>query len=158
MQKRSVFSALALSVLPVAAVAALSALLTDANGAWYLSLRKPAFTPPDWAFPLAWGVVYVCAIAASYLLLRDGAPLSPAVPGLLIAVGALNVLWTAVFFRLHAMLAACAVLLALLCALAWLMGLLGAPRRASMLLLLPHLLWGLFALALNVGILLLNAA
>ena len=146
MQKRSVFSALALSV------------LTDATGAWYLSLRKPAFTPPDWAFPLAWGVVYVCAIAAIYLLLRDGAPLSPAVPGLLIAVGALNALWTAVFFRLHALLAACAVLLALLCALAWLMGLLGAPRRASMLLLLPHLLWGLFALALNVGILLLNAA
>ena len=48
--------------------------------------------------------------------------------------------------------------LALLCALAWLMGLLGAPRRASMLLLLPHLLWGLFALALNVCLVVLNAA
>ena len=158
MQKRSVFSALALSVLPVAAVAALSALLTDANGAWYLSLRKPAFTPPDWAFPLAWGVVYVCAMASIYLLLRDGAPLSPAVPGLLIAVGALNVLWTAVFFRLHALLAACIVLLALLAALGGLIGLLGPAHRASALLLLPHLLWGLFALLLNVSILLLNAS
>ena len=56
------------------------------------------------------------------------------------------------------LMAACAVLLALLCALAWLMGLLGAPRRASMLLLLPHLLWGLFALALNVCLVVLNAA
>ena len=71
MKIRSMLSALALSVLPVAAVAAISALLTDANGAWYLSLRKPAFTPPDWAFPLAWGVVYVCAMASIYLLLRD---------------------------------------------------------------------------------------
>ena len=157
MKIRSMLSALALSVLPVAAVAAISALLTDANGAWYLSLRKPVFTPPDWVFPLAWGVVYV-AMAALYLLLRSGAPRSPAVIGLLIAVGALNVLWTAVFFRLHALMAACAVLLALLAALGVLISLLGSARRASALLLQPHLLWGLFALLLNVGILLLNAA
>ena len=158
MKIRSMLSALALSVLPVAAVAAISALLTDANGAWYLSLRKPVFTPPDWVFPLAWGVVYVCAMASLYLLLRSGAPRSPAVIGLLIAVGALNVLWTAVFFRLHALMAACAVLLALLAALGVLISLLGSARRASALLLQPHLLWGLFALLLNVGILLLNAA
>ena len=60
--------------------------------------------------------------------------------------------------RLHALLAACAVLLALLAALGVLISLLGSARRASALLLLPHLLWGLFALLLNVGILLLNAA
>lgn len=158
MKKRTILSALALSVLPVAAVAALSALLADANGAWYTALRKPAFTPPPWVFPVAWGIVYVCAMASLYLLLRSAAPVSPAVTALLTVAGALNVLWTAVFFRLHALLAACAVLLVLLCALAWAIGLLGSTRRASALLLLPHLLWGLFALLLNVSILLLNAA
>ncbi|MGN1249823.1 MAG: TspO/MBR family protein [Candidatus Spyradocola sp.] len=158
MQKQTIFSALKRSVLPVAAVAALSALLADANGAWYMSLRKPTFTPPPWVFPLAWGIVYVCAMASLYLLLRSAAPVPPAVTALLIAAGALDVLWPAVFFRLHALLAACAVLLVLLCALAWAIGLLYPKSRASALLLIPHLLWGLFALILNVGILLLNAA
>lgn len=158
MKKQSVISALALSVLPVAAVAALSALLTDSKGSWYLSLRKPSFTPPDWAFPLAWGIVYLCAIAAIYLLLRRNEAISPTIVSLLCAVGVLNVLWLAVFFHLHAPSAACAVLLALLCALVWLICLLRPANRASMFLLLPHLLWGSFALALNVGIALLNAA
>lgn len=158
MSKRTVLSALALSVLPVAAVAALSALLADANGAWYTALRKPVFTPPQWVFPLAWGIVYVCAMASIYLLLRSGASISPAILALLIVAGVLNVLWTAVFFRLHALLAACIVLLALLAALGGLIGLLGPAHRASALLLLPHLLWGLFALLLNVSILLLNAS
>ena len=158
MQKRTIYSALKRSVLPVAAVAALSALFAQANSAWYASLLKPAFTPPQWVFPLAWGVVYVCAMLALYLPVRSSAPFSPAVIGLLCAAGALDVLWPAVFFRLHALLAACAVLLVLLCALAWAIGLLYPKSRASALLLVPHLLWGLFALNLNVGILLLNAA
>ncbi|WP_209280828.1 tryptophan-rich sensory protein, partial [Pseudomonas viridiflava] len=27
-------------------------------GAWYESLQKPAFTPPNWAFPVAWTTIY----------------------------------------------------------------------------------------------------
>ena len=28
-------------------------------GEWYESLAKPGFTPPNWAFPVAWTVIYL---------------------------------------------------------------------------------------------------
>jgi hypothetical protein len=32
---------------------------TGAENLWYQMLEKPAQTPPDWAFPVAWAVIYV---------------------------------------------------------------------------------------------------
>ena len=28
-------------------------------GAWYRNLDKPAWTPPNWAFPVIWAALYV---------------------------------------------------------------------------------------------------
>ncbi len=38
--------------------------------AWYWSLRKPDFTPPDWAIPLAWAGIETALASAAYRLLR----------------------------------------------------------------------------------------
>ena len=27
-------------------------------GSWYQALKKPVWTPPNWAFPLAWTTIY----------------------------------------------------------------------------------------------------
>lgn len=69
---RSVWRSLLLCALPVAAAAVRPALLVEADSAWYLSLRKPAFNPPPWAYSAAWSLVYLCAAAALYPLLRGG--------------------------------------------------------------------------------------
>ena len=29
-------------------------------GPWYQSLAKPAWTPPNWVFPVAWTTIYLC--------------------------------------------------------------------------------------------------
>lgn len=29
-------------------------------GAWYRNLDKPAWTPPNWAFPVIWAALYGC--------------------------------------------------------------------------------------------------
>lgn len=158
MTKRSVPISLAFSVLPIALVAAASAWLADAKGDWYLSLQKPAFTPPDWAFPIAWGIVYVCAMLSIYLLLRSGAADDPLLIGILCLVGALNIGWTAVFFRLHAMIPALILLSVLLCALLYILLALYPVKRASCWLFLPHFLWAAFALALNVAFAVQNGA
>ena len=48
-------------------VASLGA-LTTVLGAWYDSLRKPSWQPPDWLFGPAWTVIF--ALAAACLAFR----------------------------------------------------------------------------------------
>jgi tryptophan-rich sensory protein len=38
--------------------------------AWYASLRKPGFKPPDWAIPLAWSAIESGLAFSAYRLLR----------------------------------------------------------------------------------------
>jgi benzodiazapine receptor len=38
--------------------------------AWYLSLREPAFKPPDWAIPVVWTGIEAALAMAAYRLLR----------------------------------------------------------------------------------------
>ena len=37
-------------------------------GAWYESLVKPSFTPPNWLFPVAWTIIYLLLAWAGYRL------------------------------------------------------------------------------------------
>ncbi len=37
-------------------------------GSWYESLDKPGWTPPDWAFPVVWTVLYVLIAWAGVLI------------------------------------------------------------------------------------------
>ncbi|MBW7055547.1 tryptophan-rich sensory protein [Paracoccus bogoriensis] len=65
-------------------------------GPWYAALRKPSFTPPNWAFPLAWTVIYLLsALAATRVAVLPGAGVALALWSAQIA---LNTLWTPLFF------------------------------------------------------------
>ena len=146
----------AIAVLPVVFVAVVSSFFTRVGDLWYQTLEKPLFTPPQWAFPVAWGIVYVCLMASLYLIQRvkgfDAVDLI--VP--IVAISALNIAWSLLFFGLHLMLPAALVLLALLGVLVVLLLAARSICPASAYLLLPHILWGGFALALNVGFWLVN--
>ena len=37
---------------------------------WYLSLREPAFKPPDWLFPVSWTAIETGLAVAAYRLVR----------------------------------------------------------------------------------------
>ena len=65
----------------------------------------------------------------------------------------MDIIWSAVFFRLHALIWSCAVLLVLEGVLFAAIQQLFPRQRVSGALLLPHLLWGLYALALNLSLL-----
>lgn len=119
-------------------------------GRWYDSLSKPDWTPPRWAFPVAWTLLYIIsAMAAARVtgIAANGTAL--ALWSLQIA---LNTLWTPVFFGAHRM-GAGAVIISLL----WLVVLAMVPVFWSLdllagLLLLPYLLWLSLAGALNLWI------
>ena len=58
------------AVLPVVAVAVSASLITQPNiPTWYAGLAKPGFTPPNWAFPAAWTLLYALMAYALWRIL-----------------------------------------------------------------------------------------
>lgn len=66
-------------------------------GEWYQRKKRPAFTPPNWVFPVVWTTLYVLmAWAAARLAAISGSGIALALWSLQIA---LNTLWTPLFFQ-----------------------------------------------------------
>ena len=156
------------------AVAGFGAVFTVSEiPSWYAALAKPAFNPPNALFGPVWTVLYGLMAVAAWLvwrtpgeasaLVRSTASASrPRLPARTVALVlfavqlVLNALWTPVFFRLHLLLPALEIIIAL-----WIAILLTAIRfwrlnRLAALLLLPYLAWVAFATALNYEIYRLN--
>lgn len=137
-------------------VAALGGLATDLSE-WYRALAKPAWNPPDWLFGPAWTVIYaLTALAGVEAWQAADAAQRRLVGALFIVNGALNVLWSLLFFRLRrpdwALFEVALLWLSILSLIVYC----GALRRRTVLLLLPYLLWVSFAAALNAAIVDLN--
>lgn len=116
-------------------------------GAWYAGLRKPGFTPPNWAFPVAWSLIYLLsAWAATRVAMLPGAGLALA---LWAAQVALNTLWTPLFFGARQMGLALVAILVLLVTVATATVQFWRLDMAAGLMLLPYLAWLCVALALN---------
>ena len=135
----------------------LGSLLIPDSRTVYAALQQPPLSPPGWLFPVVWSILYVLIGLAGSLIFR--LPASPerdtALRYFLLQLAA-NFLWPIVFFRLEAYWLALALLLLLL----WLtistwLAFRPLNRTASRLL-IPYLLWLLFAAYLNAGVALLN--
>ena len=96
---------------------------------WYPSLRKPSWTPPNWAFPLAWTTLYAAMGAASWLVWRDGGIAEHPLPLALYAAQLLlNWAWSPLFFTAHRLGAA---LLDAALQLVSIIACIGAPDRCE---------------------------
>ncbi|MEO5865735.1 MAG: TspO/MBR family protein [Sphingomonas sp.] len=124
---------------------------------WYAALAKPALTPPDWLFPVAWTAIYILmGLALAIVLHARGARLR----GVAITVFALqlivNLAWSPLFFGMHQVFWS-VVTIGVIFALALLTTLIfGRIRAAAAWLLVPYLVWLVFAGMLDVGIMQLN--
>lgn len=131
----------------VASAAAAATGIIFRPGSWYDGLRKPGFTPPKWAFPVAWSVIYLLsAIAAARVALLPGAGTALA---LWAAQIALNTLWTPTFFGARRMGMAMGVMAALWAVVAGMVVQFWMLDWRSGLLLLPYLAWLCVAAGLN---------
>lgn len=146
------------AALAVMAVAGLGGLMTDL-GSWYAGLRQPAWKPPDSWFGAAWTTIYTLGAVAGVRVWL-AAPSAVQRRQWLAAVGVnalLNILWSALFFRLRRPDAALLEVL-----LFWLsiVALIVIAKRIDALaawLLAPYLLWVAFAAAINFAVVRLNA-
>ena len=145
------------AALPLVGGAAIAARSRWDKDAWYAGLAKPSWTPPSWAFPVAWTALYIAmGVAGALLIRRRGRKLAPIALALFITQLCINYAWSPVFFEWHAVGHA-AVVVAVLAALVVATIAVAFPvdRRAAYLL-APYLAWVAFATALNVRIWQLN--
>ena len=131
----------------LACAAAASTGIIFKPGQWYASLVKPRFTPPNWAFPVAWTVIYLLLAWAGYRLTLI--PGSEMVLALWAAQIALNTLWTPVFFGAHRMATGMVVIALLWLVLAITCVVFLQTDLWAGLLMLPYFAWIGLASALN---------
>lgn len=121
-------------------------------GAWYRTLSKPVWTPPNWLFPIAWTLLYICmSVAVWWVAMTDSIWALPAV-ALWAWQMVVNAVWSPVFFGLRRLGAAFVVILALWTgvALTTLVFFLVSPFSGW--LMVPYFIWVSYAGALNLSL------
>jgi tryptophan-rich sensory protein len=141
---------LALMVFAVLCIGAASMGAIFRPGAWYESMDRPPWRPPNWLFGPAWAVLFLTMAAAAWMIWSFAPPGQQTVPlawwGLQLA---LNACWSPIFFGLRRPGLAFKEVLLLWCAvLGTVISFLGAYPPAGWLL-LPYLAWVSFASVLN---------
>jgi len=142
---------------PLGAGFASGFLTKDEVDGWYKDIKKPKWNPPNWLFGPAWSVFYLSMGIASWSVWRSGA--GRATPlALYGAQLALNLAWTPLFFKAHALDASLLDITALLgiaTAATVKMSQQANPKVVAPLM-APYLGWVAFATALNAELLRLN--
>jgi translocator protein len=116
-------------------------------GSWYRNLNRPSWTPPDWAFPVVWTILYVMIAIAGWLVWKaQGVGPALVVWGINLAV---NAAWSWIMFGLRQIgLALADVVLLWLLTVGFIF--LAAPVDSwASWLFVPYLVWVSIASALN---------
>lgn len=71
----------------------------DAIQTWYPTLNKPALTPPNIVFPIAWSIIYLCmGVSVGLVILTDKIKKKKALITLFAIQLFLNFAWSILFF------------------------------------------------------------
>ncbi len=115
-------------------------------GAWYETLEKPGWTPPNWAFPVVWTVLYIFIAWSGWIVWQAGAGIAIALWGVQLI---LNAAWSWLFFGLRRMDLAFADVLLLAGSIVLYIGVAWTVSELAALLFVPYLAWVLTASRLN---------
>lgn len=144
-------------IIPLA-VGGLSAILTGEFSERYDLLVQPSFAPPAIVFPIAWTILYALLGVALYLITKNGIN-KPGTREAVLCFAlnlALNFFWSPIFFKWGMILLALLWLFAMvICASVNAYQFYGLNKAAGVIMLV-YIIWLLYALALNLGVYLLN--
>jgi tryptophan-rich sensory protein len=147
---------LVVTLLFIAIVVTVGALIGINTGpdAWYATLTKPPFNPPNWLFAPVWFTLYVMiGIAGARSYLSDASS-----PSTFLWVGqmVLNWAWSPTWFTLHLLWPAFAIIATILVLIVAFIVANWKRDRVSALLFVPYAAWVAFASTLNLSIAILN--
>jgi tryptophan-rich sensory protein len=124
---------------------------------WYASLNKPSFTPPNYAFPIAWNILYaLMAISLWRLWQARHDEMRKRAIALFLLQLTVNLAWSWIFFSAESIRGGLATIVTLDILVAGTIYAAWKVDRFAASLLLPYLLWIGYATALNAGIWRLN--
>lgn len=134
-----------------------SAWTKETVSTWYPTLVKPSWTPPDWVFGPVWTVLYVMIAISGWLIYRTKKSHERSVALTLFGVQlALNFMWSFLFFALRSPVLGLIDIIPLLVLIGMTIIKAWPVRHLASLLLIPYLLWVMYATTLNIGIWMLN--
>lgn len=150
--------ALFVSILVPLSIGGLASVLSNGMMKQYHFFNKPPLSPPGWAFPVVWTALYILMGIASYLIVVSNGPRKEKLTALALYAMqlALNFCWPLLFFNYSMFLPAFFVLLAMLITTAlctWRFFLL---NRTAGFLMIPYIVWTLFAAYLNLSVYILS--
>lgn len=120
---------------------------------WFDALDKPSFMPPGFLFGIVWPALYaLMGIALAMILAEPPSPRRRAAVTLFFLQLALNFAWSPIFFAGHGLSLAKYVIFVMAVLAAAAAGQFLRIRRVAGLLLVPYLLWLVFAATLNATI------
>ncbi len=124
---------------------------------WYQALEKPFFTPPDWVFPVVWPILFLLMAIAIWLVwLKPESELRTAAFWAYGVQLVLNITWSFLFFGLESPLTALMQINVLLIAIVATALIFYQVIRLAGVLMVPYILWVLFAMMLNASIAFMN--
>jgi benzodiazapine receptor len=113
---------------------------------WYAMLAKPAATPPGWVFPVAWTTLYVLmGLALAVVIHARGSRLRGPAIALFVVQLLVNLIWSPLFFGMHKVGWALAVIVVMFLAALATTLLFGRIRALAAWLMVPYLVWTVFA-------------
>ena len=122
---------------------------------WYSGLVKSNYNPPDWIFAPVWTTLYLMMTIAIWFFWHSKKRDINTVYIYFIHI-VFNTTWSIVFFGLHQIFLAFIVLIGLICLIIVLIIKFKRVNFVSYYLMIPYLLWCLYALFLNYNLLILN--
>jgi tryptophan-rich sensory protein len=123
---------------------------SSADSPWFAALTKPATFPPPATFGIVWTVLYaMMGVAIALVCAAWGARFRAAAITMFVVQLLINLAWSPVFFGLHEIKIALAVILALDVVVLITIALFWRVRRLAGWLMVPYVLWILFATVLN---------
>ena len=121
----------------------------------YNDLAKPVLSPPGIVFPIAWTIIYLL-IGISYTLLKEKGKVSKESKQLYYGQLIFNYLWTFIFFVLELRLLSVLWIIILDVLVICMTYQFYRQNKLSGILLIPYVLWLIFATYLNISIYFLN--
>ena len=119
---------------------------------WYRTLQRPSFAPPNWVFGPVWSLLYLLMAVAAWLVSQsESSSVRTWGLSLFLAQLALNLAWSFLFFRQHALGAAAVEVVVLWCSIGATTLVFGRLSPTAAWLMAPYWAWVSFASVLNIA-------